>query len=265
MLRQGVWSAEMSPATRYPPAQPCVIGHPCERPRQRPAAISRANGCTLRLTPAMSLGIVLLTEEDPLVPGFTDLAAPFFAEAEKRRLPIFLTPVVESGPLNATPYLTSYECFRASAAVWPGRAPLVAALDATKRRLEAVGVTVEAMLIGGSFTELSKPRPQDIDCLMFYRWQHEDRSAPGAALGELQRLSKHHGVDVRFIPLDGDPLVLIKSVSYFTVLYSKLKEEDGDPMEAHLVRALLLVDCTNSAEAAGHAGDVPGQSGAPSS
>jgi hypothetical protein len=58
-----------------------------------------------------------------------------------------------------------------------------------------------------------------------------------AALATLQAAAKARGLDLRLLPLDGDPLLLIKTVSFFSMLYSK---NEG---ERTIIRGLVLVDC----------------------
>lgn len=162
------------------------------------------------------------------------------AEANAQRglaegLPIFLTEARRSSPVNATPYLLRYSQFLREAKQWPGgRFRLVCELDAVKMRLESINFKIEAMLVGGSFTELKKPNPGDIDCLIFYR---RDEEADPSELAEVQLSAKAKSVDCRLIPIDGDPLALLKITSYFTILYSKHKSSN------EVVRCLLLLDC----------------------
>lgn len=167
---------------------------------------------------------------------------PFFDAAEantehaiSRGLPPFLTDVGQSSPVNATPYFLHYGRFLAEVERWPGgRHRLAWELDAVKARVEALDFDIEAMLIGGSFTELSYAKPSDVDCLIFYRCR---QNADPSLLADVQRSAKARQVDCRFVPLDGDPLVLLKLTSYFTILYSKRKSAN------EIVRCLLLLDC----------------------
>lgn len=177
---------------------------------------------------------------NPRCPGpfdaFLDRTEAFYREAVGLDLPPFLTHPADSTPLNATPYLVRYALFRQTAKAWAGRERFVVELDALIEIAERQNLSIEAILIGGSFTELDKPTIGDIDCLLFYRLGVLDEGAGLAELGNIQRDAKTRGIDARFIPL-GDPLALIKLTSYFTILYSKHKN-------AHeIVRCLLLLDC----------------------
>ncbi len=182
----------------------------------------------------------------PDTPGppnaFAAAASACFDEATRNGFPAFLTPVAESSPVNATPYLTSYADFRAAAAKWPGRGGLVARLEQVRAESERHNVIIDAMLIGGSFTELAKPAPGDVDCLMLYRQARPGRAVEAKGLTDLQRRVKAERVDVRFLPLDSDPLALVKALCYFTILYSKDKHA-VDQADVRVVRGLLLLDC----------------------
>lgn len=184
-----------------------------------------------------------MSEEERTAAGtFATAAYPFFDEAAKAGFPAFLTDVAVSSPLNATPYLGRYKDFQIAAAEWPGRRELTAALEEVRATSEQHGVTIEAILIGGSFTELSKPAPSDIDCLMLYRQADPARPIQARGLAELRREAKQRDVDVRFLPLDGDPLALVKSLCYLTILFSNDKHAIGN-RDIRIVRGLLLLDC----------------------
>lgn len=169
--------------------------------------------------------------------AFLDRTEAFYREAAGVDLPPFLTHPADSTPLNATPYLVRYAVFRETAKAWTGRERFVVELDALIEIAERQNLSIEAILIGGSFTELNKPTIGDIDCLLFYRLRVQDEGAGLAELSSIQRNAKTRGIDARFIPLDGDPLALIKLTSYFTILYSKHKNTH------EIVRCLLLLDC----------------------
>lgn len=178
-----------------------------------------------------------MSREPASTDTFLGMAEAHFREAVAADLPPFLTHPALSTPLNATPYLVRYPVFREAVRGWPGRERLVSELEGVIRAAEQQNVTVEAILLGGSFTELGKQEIGDIDCLLFYRVALPDQSAGFAMLSAIQVGAKARGVDARFVPVDGDPLVLIKLISYFTVLYSKHKQNN------EIVRCLLLLDC----------------------
>lgn len=152
-------------------------------------------------------------------------------------LPPFPMHPRDSTPVNATPYLLRYSRFRTQAGGWAGRDGLLVELDAVLAAVRRLTLKVEAILLGGSFTELHKGVIDDLDCLIFYRAGRSGEGGGTVELAALQRDAKGRGIDARFVPLDGDPLALIKLTSYFTILYSKHKDRH------EIVRALLLLDC----------------------
>lgn len=160
-----------------------------------------------------------------------------FDKALAADLPPFAMHPRDSTPINATPYLLRYSRFRTQASGWAGRDRLLVELDAVLAAVRRLTLEVEAILLGGSFTELHKGVIDDLDCLIFYRACLSREDGGVTELAALQRDVKGRGIDARFVPLDGDPLALIKLTSYFTILYSKHKDRH------EIVRALLLLDC----------------------
>jgi hypothetical protein len=97
-----------------------------------------------------------------------------------------------------------------------------------------MGGEAVAALLGGSAIG-PKPEPGDLDGVLFYRWV--DGNVDAAALARLQASAKARGLDLRLQPVDADPLLLIKTVSFFSMLYSK------NAGERTILRGLVLVDC----------------------
>lgn len=173
---------------------------------------------------------------------FREICALHFDEAETLGFPVFLTSSARSSPVNGTPYLAPYARFQALAAGWPGRERLAAAVEQVRGEAEALDLAVDFILIGGSFTELARPGPNDVDCVMLYRRRDPAGRVDLAALAALERRGKATGADVRFVALDGDPAMLIKSISYYSILYSNDKWNEAE-LGVRVVRALLLLDC----------------------
>ena len=169
---------------------------------------------------------------EPVMVGYFDTAA-------GRGFPLFLDGEATSNAINATPYAIGYPGFRAAFAAWPGRAALIRSIDSV-RDLANRSVTVVGMMIGGSFLDPAIPAPGDVDLLMLYRDGDRDAGAGAARLADLRRTARTMDVDVRFIPLDHDPLMLVKIVSYFTTLYNRRKGFDVQ------LRGLILIDFRSS-------------------
>ena len=178
----------------------------------------------------------------PPARSFREICSLAFDEAEALGFPVFLTSSAKSSPVNATPYLASWARFRAAAAGWPGRERLVAALERVRGEAEGLGAAVDFILIGGSFTETAGPAPNDLDCVLFYRRQDPAGRVDPQALAALERGGKAEGADARFVALDGDPAMLLKSVSYYSILYSNDKHREAE-LGVRVVRALFLLDC----------------------
>jgi hypothetical protein len=155
-------------------------------------------------------------------------------KAERLFFPPFTGPVNESTPLNASPYLANLRDLR-DGTFLSARRILVDKFIAAIEQLSDYAVTPIAALLGGSAIG-PKPQPKDLDCIVFYE------STGGAPLRSdglqmFQKRWKLCGVDIRVIPADSDPILLIKTVSFFTTLYS---ESRGELMAA---RGLVLIDC----------------------
>jgi hypothetical protein len=187
-----------------------------------------------------------MTPPDPAgVPparSFREICSLHFDEAEALGFPVFLTSSAKSSPVNATPYLASWARFRESAARWPGRERLIAALERVLGAARELGATVDFILIGGSFTEIDRPAPGDLDGVLFYRRRDPSARIDVQALAALERSGKAEGADARFVALDGDPAMLLKSVSYYSILYSNDKDREAE-LGVRVVRALFLLDC----------------------
>jgi len=178
--------------------------------------------------------------EKPASARFEDLAGAWFSQAVELGFPPFLTEIAHSTPINAAPYLARYRDFIRIAARWPGREALAAALDHLLHASETHGVAVDAILLGGSFTDRGNPAPRDVDCLLLYRQRGAGAPVDATALAGLRKSAKPTGVDVRFLPLDTDPVPLVKSLCYFTILFCQAKVEGAD---ARGGRGLVLLDC----------------------
>lgn len=178
----------------------------------------------------------------PPARSFRDICSLHFDEAEALGFPVFLTSSAKSSPVNATPYLASWSAFRAAAAGWAGRERLVRALERLLGEAAGLGAAVDFILIGGSFTEIAGPAPNDLDCVLFHRRRDPRGRIDVQALAALERSGKAEGADARFVALDGDPAVLLKSVSYYSILYSNDKHREAE-LGVRVVRALLLIDC----------------------
>ncbi|MFT3791645.1 MAG: hypothetical protein QM741_11335 [Rudaea sp.] len=159
----------------------------------------------------------------------------FFDEASEKGFPVFLGDGGHSTPLNASPYIVEFDRFVDVAKRWSGRGRLVDELRRCRNAAEDIGICIELILIGGSFTDLRNASPHDLDSLWLYRARGTDPVC-AEKLKTLQNDSRRNGIDCRFVPFDGEPALLVKAVSFFTVLYSINKRQ------MTLDRGLILLD-----------------------
>jgi len=78
--------------------------------------------------------------------------------------------------------------------------------------------------------------PKDLDCVVFYE------AAPGSTplaeeLEAFLMACRERSLDMRAIAMDGDPILFVKSVSFFSTLLSVHRHS------LEVVRGLVLVDC----------------------
>jgi hypothetical protein len=147
--------------------------------------------------------------------------------------PAFPDGVVESTPLNSAPYVISMAQLEMLAAD-DVRREMVGKIGSMIRELSESGVEARILLIGGSFLEQAK-QPKDMDCALFYV-----AGADGFDMNlERYRHECHRsGLDVRFLPLDIDPILVLKTAIFFGLLYSRSKKHESTD-----ARGCLLVRC----------------------
>ena len=117
---------------------------------------------------------------------------------------------------------------------------LDAQVDATLSRLYATvsgsrelvarskAVLVFPTVVGGSFVDVANAAPNDLDIVVFYRARTEVRFEPGRALQRLTRKFLLDHIDMRFVPCDAEPWLLVKLTSYFTMLYQSRRPGTDD-------------------------------------
>ncbi|MCF5141570.1 hypothetical protein FEM54_24800 [Pseudomonas edaphica] len=165
----------------------------------------------------------------------TDLDSIFsqhYANAKTLEFPAFIGNKSTCNPINSTPYITSLSRFFAEPKD-PKRRLLCARLKAAIAELAMADISVEIILIGGSFLD-STVIPGDLDCVLFYSMNAETSVLD---LQQWQRQMKAQDLDARLIPMDTHPLIMWKSALFFSVLYTQRKNGDGVPT------GLILLDC----------------------
>ena len=80
-------------------------------------------------------------------------------------------------------------------------------------------VVIECTLILGCFLDIDRVPVGKLSMVVYYRQRSDIRIDPGRALQRLARKHLLRKIDVRFVPCDSDPRLLIKMTSYFTMLH----------------------------------------------
>lgn len=165
--------------------------------------------------------------------SFRALLEESFTEAARRGFPPFLGSVQSSTPVNSTPYVAHLRA-AAEDGIMSNRQGLLRELVAAVEEMSELGFETVAALLGGSALG-PKPNPRDLDSILFYRAR--EATPPIQALAAFQRRMQARRLDLRLIPVDGDPLILIKAVSFFTTLFAQSKDGTGP------AGGLVLLDC----------------------
>ncbi len=173
---------------------------------------------------------------------FTSAAEPLARMAAASGFPRFPTGVSHSSPLNATPYVFRYPDFQACLLSLRNRERPLQALTGVIADARLLNVEVALILVGGSILDPSNDHPRDVDCVLLYRAARPGVIVDAQELCKLQLRAVSEGADVRFVPLDGDPLVVVKAVSFFTSLFGESKSA-VEPGSDSRSRGLVLVDC----------------------
>lgn len=142
---------------------------------------------------------------------------------------------------NATPYVISMERFAASFGGTDRRDKLIGTLRNLISSVDDAGAKLVALLVGGSILVKRNALPKDIDCVFFYSAARDADLVP-TRLHQLWGEAREASVDVRFVPYDADPLVVLKACSFFSVLYGRTRRS------AELSRGSVIVFADLKAE-----------------
>ena len=151
--------------------------------------------------------------------------------------PQYMQPIAASNPFNASPWVTDAEGFANAFSNSAVRRSRLAALERALGQLRGL-VEVECCLVGGSFVDAANPVPKDVDIVVLYRARAQPRYDLGRGLQRLTRRFLLDGIDMRLVPCDASPWLVVKLVSFFTMLY--LSRRLG--AEPHS-RGLVLLTC----------------------
>jgi hypothetical protein len=133
-----------------------------------------------------------------------------------------LLRIPDPGPhmLPSSPRLTTLGWMRRELGWTAHRQALVASFEARLGELKAAGIEPVCALVGGSIMG-DKEAPGDLDALIVYRLDPDRPLGPAAA--ELLR-RKDRGLDLRFVPADAEPALLIKMSCFFHMLYQGINK-----------------------------------------
>lgn len=180
--------------------------------------------------------------ESKTTPSLRDVLEGHYRAARDRGLPTFGDNIRQSTPLNAAPYVLGSERFRSDFGTSPRRVALLAQLDLLLEEVRGEALVPLFLLTGGSFVDNANPEPGDMDGAIFYTAGMPP--APGA-LSAIQRRGIEKGLDVRLIPFDTNPLLVAKTLGFFSLLYSQ-------PWGTGPTRAILIVDLAPAPAGDGH-------------
>lgn len=143
-----------------------------------------------------------------------------FNDGALRGFPAFLVDPERCTPTNSAPYVISLRQLLASLATSCRRRELAEHFTRQIGALLALGVRPVCGMIGGSFLR-DGTNPRDLDCALFYVLPSRTNSGD---LAQWQSESKELGIDVRLIPYDVDPCLVLKSALFLGALYALDKQ-----------------------------------------
>jgi len=149
-------------------------------------------------------------------------------------LPLINGAVTDSNPFNGSPYVTSLSGFLTRMEALPGRSFLRQPLTSMLHALADAGYTVDFFLAGGSFLDMDNTTPKDFDALCMYKLRQGEQGHPNA-LVDARKSCLDQRLDLRFVAIDGEPLLYLKTLSYFSILYAQQKPSASRPHRPGMV------------------------------
>ena len=145
----------------------------------------------------------------------------FSLEAARRTRELFPNPPIfapKNRPIlsDSSPHVLMWDDFLMQFGSSEQRRIMINMLHSHLHNLKNHGITVDILLIGGSFVN-NDAIPNDIDALIPYQI--------GPSCDIEQAIEFLHSptspeLDVRYVPQDADSAIFIKMISFFTLLYS---------------------------------------------
>lgn len=142
------------------------------------------------------------------------------AQARAGGYPFFpKTGIETAGPHNSAPYVIDESLIEATFGGSTRRDHLLQELRSLLSDI-APAMHVHALLVGGSMLNRSNLSPNDLDVVAFYSRKESDSRSLASQILSWQALYRGRGVDVRFVPTDAGPILLIKVSAFFCALYA---------------------------------------------
>lgn len=159
-----------------------------------------------------------------------------FDDAMGKGFVTFPYGVEASNPINSTPFFADVRAFHSFSHVSERRKKLVSSLTKFLVELQLNGLKPLTFMVGGSFLDFSVSNPRDLDCVIFYQQCESSVIGNTEWISNTRRIAKVEDLDVRLVPTDGDLIVLLRSVIYFSALY-------GASKNGKTSRGTILIDC----------------------
>lgn len=142
---------------------------------------------------------------------------------------------LSKGPLDSPPFVIMLNDFLKTSAV-KERPDLFTPLEVQMNSLIENGLIPELLLIGGSFLR-DHLNAKDLDCIVFYSMKG-NQNLPQGFMGNFQLSAKANKVDLKLVPLDHDPIMVVRCAIFYAGLFGR------DRKIARMVpHPVLLVDC----------------------
>ncbi len=137
-------------------------------------------------------------------------------------VPALLAPTSAPVLARSSPHVMRLDAFRGRFGGSARRRELIAKLEAELGHLRSNGIAISCLLVGGGFVRHGEA-PGDLDALVVYAL---DAGSDVEAAGLLLK-RKVDGLDLRYVPGDVGPALLIRMSCFFHTLYQS-RDRHGD-------------------------------------
>lgn len=148
--------------------------------------------------------------------------------------PLFGGKIAESYPVNSSPYVIAVDDFYMQFSGTPKRDLLLKNLTNFDKYLGECGARAVCLLVGGSFCNSGNTEPRDMDGLLMFEFAN-CRSSLESLIVDWRRLSAGHDLDFRFVPVDLDPIYLVKVACFMSALFARTRDSDASAHGCWLV------------------------------